>query len=115
MFSVVGASNAGNAPEGEELLDGQCVRINTGAPVPKGADAVVQVEDTELLKKSDDGKEEVEIKIQRVPKAGQDIRPIGSDIAKGSIVLHKGSLIGKPNSALEPNTFTILFYFIFTR
>ena len=76
-------------------MDGQCVRINTGAPVPKGANAVVQVEDTELLKKSDDGKEELEIKIQKIPKAGQDIRPIGSDIAKDSIVLQKGSVIGK--------------------
>ena len=81
---VVGASNAGNTPDSEDLLEGQCVRINTGAPVPKGANAVVQVEDTELLKKSDDGKEELEIKIKEVPQAGQDIRPIGSDIAKES-------------------------------
>ena len=49
-------------------------RINTGAPVPPGSDAVVQVEDTELIKTSDDGKEELEIKILSEPKPGQDIR-----------------------------------------
>ena len=95
---VIGASNAGNAipPQHhqEVLTEGQCMRINTGAPVPKGADAVVQVEDTELLKKSEDGKEELEIKIKQVPKAGQDIRPIGSDIEQGSVILHQGSVIG---------------------
>lgn len=93
---VIGASNAGNAPQQQQgvLSKGQCMRINTGAPIPEGADAVVQVEDTELLKKSDDGKEELEIKIKQIPKAGQDIRPIGSDIEQGSVILHQGSVIG---------------------
>lgn len=50
------------------------MRINTGAPVPEGADAVVQVEDTLLEKSSDDGKTEIEIKIMVAPKLGQDIR-----------------------------------------
>ena len=71
---VIGASNAGNKPEDQILQPGQCIRINTGAPVPPGADAVVQVEDTELIKTSDDGKEELEIKILSEPKPGQDIR-----------------------------------------
>lgn len=57
-----------------EVVSGYCVRINTGAPVPKGADAVVQVEDTVLIKDADDGKTEVEIKIMSEPKLGQDIR-----------------------------------------
>jgi gephyrin len=90
---VIGSSNAGNSP-GQVLQAGQCVRINTGAPVPIGADAVVQVEDTELTKKSDDGKEEFEIEILEAPTVGQDIRPIGSDIQDGSVVLSKGSILG---------------------
>lgn len=94
LRQVMGASNAGNAPKDKDLQAGQCIRINTGAPVPPGADAVVQVEDTELIKKSEDGQEELEIKILSNPQKGQDIRPIGSDIEQGSIILKKGSSIG---------------------
>lgn len=45
---VLGASHAGSM-QGENLLPGFCMRITTGAPLPPGADAVVQVEDTELV------------------------------------------------------------------
>jgi molybdopterin biosynthesis enzyme len=31
------------------LAPGQCIRISTGARVPDGADAVVQVENTKVL------------------------------------------------------------------
>ena len=83
LRKVIGASNAGNKPEDQKLQPGTCVRINTGAPVPPGADAVVQVEDTELTKASDDGKEELEINILSEPVSRQDIRPVGSDIEAG--------------------------------
>eukprot|EP00090_Calanus_glacialis_P034649 TRINITY_DN5842_c0_g1_i4.p1 TRINITY_DN5842_c0_g1~~TRINITY_DN5842_c0_g1_i4.p1 ORF type:complete len:345 (-),score=111.04 TRINITY_DN5842_c0_g1_i4:36-1049(-) len=69
-------------------------RINTGAPVPPGADAVVMVEETKLVKKTDDGKEELEIEILKAPLVGQDIRPIGSDIAMGETVLSAGTILG---------------------
>lgn len=56
------------------VQSGYCMRIATGAPVPIGADAVIQVEDTVLLQQTDDGKEEVEISITKPPSVGQDIR-----------------------------------------
>lgn len=36
------------------MTSGTCCRITTGAPLPRGADAVVQVEDTEVVKSSED-------------------------------------------------------------
>ena len=36
------------------VMPGQVMRVTTGAPIPCGADAVVQVEDTELLHESED-------------------------------------------------------------
>jgi gephyrin len=45
--------------------------------VPDGADAVVQVEDTDKLP-GPDGHPRVRIK--KAAKPGQDIRPVGSDI-----------------------------------
>lgn len=50
------------------------MRITTGAPVPEGADAVVQVEDTELVKESDNGGSELSVNITKAPVVGQDIR-----------------------------------------
>lgn len=61
-------------PSSQVLQQDQCVRINTGAPVPPGADAVVQVEDTDLLMASADGSKELEINIKVTPYIGQDIR-----------------------------------------
>ena len=94
---VLGDSYAGLRPNMGSKSEGQnnvCVRINTGAPVPNGFDAVVQVEDTKLIKATDDGKEEVEIEILKSPSIGLDIRKIGSDIESGSKVLSKYSRLG---------------------
>lgn len=41
--TVADDSTAGCSPQKSEVTSGTCVRINTGAPVPPGADAVVQV------------------------------------------------------------------------
>lgn len=56
------------------LQSGEVIRISTGAPVPKGADAVVQVEDTVLIESTPDGKNELKIEIKTTPVVGQDIR-----------------------------------------
>ena len=94
---VLGGSYAGLQPNARSKTEGKinvCIRINTGAPVPNGFDAVVQVEDTKLIKATDDGKEEVEIEILKSPSVGLDIRKIGSDIESGSKVLSKNSRLG---------------------
>lgn len=62
-------------PDGK-VVPGYCVRINTGAPVPDGADAVVQVEDTILVHSADQGAKELEIKVMKAPTVGQDIRQV---------------------------------------
>ncbi|PVD26116.1 hypothetical protein C0Q70_13784 [Pomacea canaliculata] len=52
LRKVIGESSAGDVP-GRRVMSGGCVRINTGAAVPPGADAVVQVEDTRLEKEEE--------------------------------------------------------------
>ncbi|CAH1968759.1 unnamed protein product [Acanthoscelides obtectus] len=88
------ATVAGDKPIVEELQDGEAVRISTGAPVPPGADAVVQVEDTKLLEANEDETEEISIEILKAPVANQDIRDIGSDCEKGYIVLSQFNRMG---------------------
>lgn len=59
-----------------------------------------QVEDTELTKDADDGCIELEIKILKTPQTGQDIRPVGCDIAAGEKILPKGTLLGPSEMGL---------------
>ena len=69
------------------VISGHVMRITTGAPLPPGADAVVQVEDTELLESDNEGRTEKRIKILTTPKPGKDIRSVGFDLSKGQKVL----------------------------
>jgi molybdopterin molybdotransferase len=73
-----------------EVEPGTAVRIMTGAPIPKGADCVVRFEDTD---ESERQGTPVEIGILGEIEAGQDIRPAGEDIATGSLVLSRGTVI----------------------
>ncbi|MFD4641445.1 gephyrin-like molybdotransferase Glp [Lentzea sp. NPDC058436] len=67
------------------LEPGTVQRIMTGAPVPPGADAVVQVEWT------DGGTETVAI--HRGVEPGQNIRTGGDDVQKGDAVLAAGTVL----------------------
>ena len=91
-FNVIGESRAGRMDELPlKPNTSSVVYITTGAPVPLGADAVVQVEDTEAVL-GGDGHKRVNILKASVP--GQDIRAIGSDIMQGATVLEAGEMIG---------------------
>lgn len=83
---VIGTQNAGDLID-DEVTEGYCVRIMTGAPLPLGADAVVPVEATEM---ADD---HVVIHQEDV-SPGQNIRPIGVDIAEGELLIQSGTRLG---------------------
>jgi gephyrin len=93
VFPVATVSHA--APGDHPPLEpGHIARITTGAPLPPGANAVVMVEDTELVTSTPDGKEEVDVKIlAKSVKSGDNVREVGSDIRKDEIILHKGDEI----------------------
>ncbi len=66
--------------------DGQAIRIMTGAPMPKGADAVVMVEDTQRI--GDD-----RVSIGKAAKLKDAIRDAGSDVNKGDTVFVAGTVL----------------------
>lgn len=80
---IVGESAAGRGWH-RQMQSGEAVRIMTGAPVPKGADSVQQVELTREL----NGGGEVEI-LQPVEQ-GKSIVKQGEEIKKGQVVLRAG-------------------------
>ncbi len=83
---VVGQSLAGNPFVGE-LPAGKAIRIMTGAVVPSGADAVVPVENTSGFGSSP-------VTLQVPVRRGQNVRPLGSELAAGRRVLARGDRIG---------------------
>ncbi|MFQ6058503.1 MAG: gephyrin-like molybdotransferase Glp [Anaerolineae bacterium] len=74
---------------------GTAIRIMTGAPVPRGADAVVRFEETSEgvsgLGKRINGLAEVEV--YKEVSVGENIRLAGEDIREGELVLAKGTVI----------------------
>lgn len=90
-FPVAFDALAGALPPA--LPPGAVAYISTGAPLPAGADAVVQIEDTEQLPPGDDGRPRVRI-VKPAPRPGADVRATGSDIAAGEVVLPAGCTVG---------------------
>ena len=68
---------------------GTCTAIATGGVIPRGANAVVMIEQTELIEQ---GKPRLEVRRAVLP--GQFISFAGSDIARGETLLRRGTEIG---------------------
>jgi molybdenum cofactor synthesis domain-containing protein len=89
---IIGRQSAGYVADLEVSL-GTAAWITTGSPVPSGATAVVPVEATELAD------EHVIVHQERV-EPGENIRPIGVDLTRGSVVLERGSVLGAAEMGL---------------
>ncbi len=83
VLRLVGESPAGRPFEGA-LGPGEAVAVYTGSPLPKGADAVVAVEETR--------REGDRVLVFR-PASPKDIRPKGDDFKKGEVLLFRGDLL----------------------
>jgi putative molybdopterin biosynthesis protein len=81
---IVGRIGAGETPK-VDVGEGKAVEISTGAPVPRGANAVVMVEYTH--------QEGDNIKIYRPVAPGENIMAAGSDIMAGELILRKGTAL----------------------
>jgi putative molybdopterin biosynthesis protein len=78
----------GHAPQ-LTVAPGTATTIATGGVIPRGADAVVMIEHTELI---EDGAPRIELR--RAAAAGQFVSYAGSDIARGETLLRRGTRIG---------------------
>ena len=75
---------AGDIPR-SEIMVGQCAKIMTGAPLPRGTEAVIMREETREV----DGK----VEFFEAATARQNVRRAGSDVARGEMVLAAGTRV----------------------
>ncbi|MDS0525855.1 molybdopterin molybdotransferase MoeA [Clostridium sp. SHJSY1] len=83
-FEIVDFIKAGEFSK-KELLNGQAMKIMTGAPLPKGANAVIQIEKVKTNEKN--------LYIFEKVKSGTNVIKLGEEIRIGDIALTKGTLI----------------------
>ncbi len=83
-LKIVGKVEAGEKPE-IDVRRGEALEIATGAPVPKGADAIVMVEQT-------DQKDDV-VSVFKSVAPGENVMGAGTDIMAGEVVLRTGEEI----------------------
>ncbi|RYL92095.1 molybdopterin molybdenumtransferase MoeA [Sporolactobacillus sp. THM7-4] len=75
--------------EKASLQTGQAVKVMTGSPLPKGADAVIMNELVRVEERA--GRKYIQIK--RRLSEGENVSQIGEDIQKGQLLVQKGTII----------------------
>lgn len=96
---------AGRMPS-KDVGPGQAIRIMTGAPVPRGADTVLKVEDTEHTPDS--------VSVLKAEPKGANIRPQGEDVKKGECIIGKGTRM-RPSEAGMLAILAKSFVFVYQR
>ena len=84
-LEVLGVIGAGHVAS-YEISAGQAARIMTGAPMPRGADAVVMIEDATELGAT-------RVRCNKPAKTGDAVREIGEDVCAGDVVFESGEVI----------------------
>jgi putative molybdopterin biosynthesis protein len=106
-FAIIAADTEGASEETPRLLElnpeiltpgveprtavrrGGASVIATGGMMPRGADAVVMVEHTDVVERAGGAL----VEIRRAAASGQFIQPAGFDIARGETVLREGQIL----------------------
>ncbi|MFD2761992.1 molybdopterin molybdotransferase MoeA [Lentibacillus juripiscarius] len=87
-FKVIEHIGAGQVPE-KQLHKGEATRIMTGAQIPAGADCITMFEICQTYEND----EQPYMSIKRKMDSGQNIIEEGSEVAKGELLIPKGTII----------------------
>ena len=85
MLKVAGKAMAGKGYKGT-VHKGECIEIATGAPMPKGSDAVVMVENALVVGQA--------VSFRSPIRKGENVGMKADDIGKGDVVLKRGTVMG---------------------
>ncbi len=92
ILNVIGTIEIGEEPK-LEIHHGETVRINTGAPIPKGSDCVVMIEDTNWV-------DHEKIAVFKSLPPLKNVSLSGEDVKKGELILKKGTILCPQDIAL---------------
>jgi len=84
-LEVLGVIGAGHVAA-YQIGAGQSARIMTGASMPRGADAVVMIEDATVLSAT-------RVRCNKPAKVGDAVREVGEDVRAGDVVFKAGEVI----------------------
>lgn len=89
---VTGTVAAGDPP-GLALEPGSTILVATGAPLPRGADAVARWEEVQVLPQGADLRGAKEVALRHPAARGQNVLPPSSRARKGQGVLEQGDVV----------------------
>ncbi|NCF66708.1 MAG: molybdopterin molybdenumtransferase MoeA [Chloroflexi bacterium] len=92
FLSVTGEVPMGRKA-GVELGPGQAVVVHTGGMIPQTADAVVQVELTQIIGADPDAQPPFEIEVFKAVASGENVLQVGEDVQPGAQILPQGHLL----------------------
>jgi len=93
-LKVVGRAMIGHRPE-QVVGGGEAIAIATGAPIPAGADTVVPIENAQVHGEV--------VRLLEAAAAGRHVRPVGEDVAEGTVLVEQGKRLGAPELGLLAN------------
>ena len=85
---VTGGVAAGYVAD-HAVKEGTAMRVMTGAPIPPGADSVIEIELTNY-----DGPKSTWVEVQQEVLPHNNVRPAGEDMRKGQVIMQRGAEIG---------------------
>ncbi len=91
-LELIDSISAGEKSE-KKITEGKTIAVATGAPMPKGADTVVMIENTSLEGNG-------QVKIFKQVEAGKNVASKGEDLKKGQILIRKGTLLTPQDVAI---------------
>src|SRR5829696_2693453 len=94
-LKIVGRAMIGHRPDAT-VGSGEAVAIATGAPIPAGADAIVPIENADVI-------DAELVRLYEAPREGRHIRPQGEDVSEGELLVPKGKRLGAPELGLLAN------------
>ncbi|HEX7248724.1 MAG TPA: gephyrin-like molybdotransferase Glp [Actinomycetota bacterium] len=93
-LKIVGRALIGHRPEAT-VGGGEAMAIATGAPVPAGADTIVPIENAQVQGEI--------VRLLEAAPAGRHVRPVGEDVAEGTVLVERGKRLGGPELGLLAN------------
>jgi gephyrin len=99
VFPVAARQRAGHASAAAAVPPGAVAWVTTGSPLPAGTNAVIGVEASQPVDAGGVPGAESAVRLTATVAVGDNVRPAGSDLARGAVVFGQGHTLTAPDVA----------------